>query len=212
MNEQKAVGESALHCVRNKRSTGAVWIAKAGILSAAAIALMYFEFALPLFPAFLKFDFADIPALLAAFSMGPWAGIAVQFVRNLVHLPATNTMMVGELANFVMGSFFVGVAGLFYRRMKTRKGALLAMAAGTVSLTVSGALINYFFTIPFYIAVMGFSMDAIIGMTKTAGNTLVKDLPSLILWVFVPFNILKGTVVSVLVGLIYKKLSPLLHR
>lgn len=121
-------------------------------------------------------------------------------------------MMVGELANFVMGSFFVGVAGLFYRRMKTRKGALLAMAAGTVSLTVSGALINYFFTIPFYIAVMGFSMDAIIGMTKTAGNTLVNDLPSLILWVFVPFNILKGTVVSVLVGLIYKKLSPLLHR
>ncbi len=120
--------------------------------------------------------------------------------------------MVGELANFIMGSLFVGTAGLIYRYKKTRGGAMISMAAGTVALTVSGALINYFITIPFYITVMGLSMDGIVAATQAAGNTMVNDLSSLICWVFVPFNIFKGLVVSVIVGLIYKKLSPLLHR
>ncbi len=75
-----------------------------------------------------------------------------------------------------------------------------------------GALINYFITIPFYITVMGLSMEGIVAATGAAGNTMVNDLSSLIWWVFVPFNIFKGLVVSVIVGLIYKKLSTLLHR
>lgn len=187
-------------------------MAKTGILSAAAIALMYLEISLPLFPAFLKFDFSEIPALLAAFSMGPFAGIMVELVKNIGHLPASHTLMVGELANFIMGSLFVGTAGLIYRYKKTRGGAMISMAAGTVALTVSGALINYFITIPFYITVMGLSMDGIVAATQAAGNTMVNDLSSLIWWVFVPFNIFKGLVVSVIVGLIYKKLSTLLHR
>jgi len=196
----------------NERQARTRWVAKTGILSAAAIALMYLEISLPLFPAFLKFDFSEIPALLAAFSMGPFAGIMVELVKNIGHLPASHTLMVGELANFIMGSLFVGTAGLIYRYKKTRGGAMISMAAGTVALTVSGALINYFITIPFYITVMGLSMDGIVAATQAAGNTMVNDLSSLIWWVFVPFNIFKGLVVSVIVGLIYKKLSPLLHR
>ncbi len=201
-------------CARGERKgvASAKWIAKTGVLSAVAIALMYLEISLPLFPVFLKFDFSEIPALLAAFAMGPLAGIAVELVKNIAHLPVSHTMMVGELANFIMTSFFVGVAGLIYRYKKTRKGAMISMAAGTVALTVSGALVNYFLTIPFYISAMGFTLDKIVEMTRLAGNTFVHDLPTLILWVFVPFNILKGVVVSLIVWLIYKKLSPLLHR
>lgn len=197
---------------KNERQEKTRWLAKTGILSAVAIALMYLEISLPLFPAFLKFDFSEIPALLAAFSMGPFAGVMVELIKNIGHLPASHTLMVGELANFIMGSLFVGTAGLVYRHNKTRKGAIVSMAAGTVALTASGALINYFITIPFYITVMGLSMDGIVAATRAAGNTMVSDLSSLIWWVFVPFNIFKGLVVSVIVGVIYKKLSPLLHR
>ncbi|NLA72032.1 MAG: ECF transporter S component [Clostridiaceae bacterium] len=189
-----------------------MWIAKTGILSAAALALMYLEISLPLFPAFLKFDFSEIPALLAAFALGPLAGITVELIKNIGHLPATHTLMVGELANFIMGSMFVGTAGLIYKYRKTRGGAIISMGAGTVALTVSGALINYFVTIPFYITVMGLPMTGIVAATHAAGNMMVKDLATLILWVFIPFNLLKGIVISVIVGLIYKKLSPLLHR
>ncbi len=188
------------------------WLAKTGILAAAAIALMYMELSLPLFPSFLKFDFSEIPALLAAFAMGPLSGVMVELIKNIGHLPATHTLMVGELANFIMGSLFVGTAGMVYKYRKTRGGAMVSMALGTVALTLSGALINYFVTIPFYVKVMGLSMEGIIAATKAAGNHMVSDLGSLILWVFVPFNLFKGLVVSVIVTLIYKKLSPLLHR
>jgi riboflavin transporter FmnP len=188
------------------------WVAKTGILAAIAILLMYIEMALPLMPSFLKFDFSEVAVLLAAFTLGPATAILVELIKNLAHLPTSQTMYVGELANFVIGSLFVGTAGLVYQKNKTRKGAFLAMAAGTIAMTAGASLINYFFMLPFYIQVMEFPLEAIIGMTQAVGNKLVTDLKSLILFVFVPFNLFKGIVVSLIVGVIYKRLSPILHR
>lgn len=187
-------------------------ISKISILAAIAFVLMMLEFPLPLMPAFLKFDFSDLPALLAAFSMGPLAGTAVELIKNVLHLPFTQTMMVGELANFIIGSSLVVSAGLVYRYRKTLLGAALGMLAGTAAMTVAGSLFNYYVNIPFYLNVMNFPMEAIIGMAKAAGNHKVTDLGSLILWVFVPFNIFKGVVISALTGIVYKPLSPLLHK
>lgn len=188
------------------------WVAKTGILAAVAIVLMYLEMILPLMPSFLKFDFSEIAVLLASFSMGPLTAILIELIKNLAHLPSTATGGIGELANFLIGSFFVGTAGLVYRMKKTHAGAFLAMAAGTIVMTVAACLINYFFMLPFYINVMQFPLALIISMTQKVGNTLVTDLQSLILFVFVPFNLFKGIVVSLIVALLYKRLSPLLHR
>jgi riboflavin transporter FmnP len=188
------------------------WIAKTGVLSAVAIALMYLEMSLPLMPAFLKFDFSEIAVLLASFAMGPLTGILVELIKNLAHLPVSGTMYVGELANFIVGVLFVGTAGWIYQRHKTRSRAYLAMAAGTLAMTVGASLINYFLMIPFYVSAMGFPMETIINLTHKAGNLMVNDLKSLILWVFVPFNLFKGILISLIVGLVYKRVSPLLHR
>lgn len=197
------------HSVARKR---AHWVAKAGILTAAAVVLMYLELSLPFMPVFLMFDFSEVVVLIASFSMGPLTGILVELAKNLLHLPATHTGGVGELANFLIGSAFVGTAGLMYQRMKTRRGAFVAMACGTLAMTLLASLINRYFLIPFYIQMMGLPLPAIIGMVHEAGNTLVTDLNSLILFVFVPFNLFKGIVVSLIVALIYKRISPLLHR
>jgi len=195
-----------------KSRNTARFVAKAGILAAIAILLMYLELALPLMPSFLKFDFSEIAVLLAAFAMGPMSAILIELVKNLAHLASSATSGVGELANFIIGSFFVGTAGFFYKYRKNRKGAFIGMFAGTLVMTAAACLINYFFMIPFYVSVMGFPLQAIIGMTQSVGNTLVTNLETLILFVFVPFNLFKGFVVSVIVALIYKRVSPLLHR
>ncbi|HZJ68562.1 MAG TPA: ECF transporter S component [Candidatus Eisenbacteria bacterium] len=187
------------------------WIAKTGILSAAAIILMYLEFNIPLMPVFLKFDFAEVVALLGAFAMGPWTGLIIEFLKNLSHLPFSHTSYIGELANFIVCGSFVFVAGLIYQKNKTKKGAIVSLIVGTITMTIFGVLVNYYINLPFYSKVMGLDIDAIVGMTQAVGNTLVKDLRSLIVFVFVPFNIFKGTVISVIVMLIYKKVSPLLH-
>lgn len=195
-----------------KSRNTARYVAKAGILAAIAILLMYLELALPLMPSFLKFDFSEIAVLLAAFAMGPLSAILIELVKNLAHLATSATGGVGELANFIIGSFFVGTAGLIYKYRKNRKGAFIGMFTGTLVMTAAACVINYFFMIPFYVSVMGFPLQAIIGMTQSVGNTLVTNLETLILFVFVPFNLFKGFVVSVIVALIYKRVSPLLHR
>ena len=188
------------------------WLAKAGILTAVAVVLLYLEIPLPLLPDFLKFDFSEVPVLLAAYSMGPLAAIAIEFVKNLIHLPFTMTGGIGELANFLVGACFVGTAGWVYKVRKTRKGAVAAMGFGTLALIVAGVVINYFITLPFYINVMEFPLEAIIAMTTSAGNTIVDGMFTLLLYVFVPFNLFKGVVISLLVYLLYKRLSPLLHK
>lgn len=79
-------------------------------------------------------------------------------------------------------------------------------------MTVVGCLANYFVMIPFYIKIYNLSIEAIVGITNGVGNTLVKDMTTLIVFVFVPFNLLKGLVVSFIVALIYKRISPFLHK
>jgi riboflavin transporter FmnP len=188
------------------------WVAKTGILTAVAVALMYLEFSLPLVPAFLKFDFSEIAVLLASFSMGPLTGIIIELLKNILHLPATATGGVGELANFIFGASFVGTAGLVYRLKKDREGAFIAMAAGTVVLTAVASIVNYYVMIPFYMNVFHLDMATIAKLSALAGNKWVTDLRSLIVYVFIPFNLFKGIVISAIVAVIYKRVSPLLHR
>lgn len=205
-------GSAAKMSKINKNRDRVHWIAKTGILAAVAIALMYIEMILPFMPTFLKFDFSEVAVLLASFSMGPLTAILIELIKNLAHLPTSQTMYVGELANFIVGSLFTGTAGLIYKLHKSRRNAILGMAGGTVAMTLGASLINYFFMIPFYISAMGFPLEGIIGAAQGVGNTLVTDLRTLIIWVFIPFNLFKGIVVSLVVALIYKRVSPLLHK
>lgn len=188
------------------------WIAKTGVLAAAAIVLMYLEFPLPLMPPFLKFDFAEVPALLGAFSMGPWSGLIIELIKNLTHLPASQTAFIGELSNFIVCGGFVFVAGAIYQIHKTKRMALVSMLVATVAMAIFGVLVNYYINLPFYAKSMGFDLGAIIGVTQAVGNSLVTDMKTLLFFVFVPFNLFKGAVVSLIVMAVYKKISPLLHR
>jgi riboflavin transporter FmnP len=185
-------------------------MAVVAIMAALSIVLMMLEFSVPIVPSFLKFDISDFPALLTSFAVSPIAGVAVCFLKNVLHLFFTTTSGVGELANFIMGVSFVLPASLFYYRNKTLKRALIGMAVGTASLVLVGALCNYFLMIPAYVYLAGFPMDAVIGM-GSAVNPAIQDLTSLILIAVVPFNLIKGALCSVLTALLYKRVSPILH-
>lgn len=86
------------------------------------------------------------------------------------------------------------------------------MGLGTLVMTAVASLLNYFFLIPFYIKVLNLPLDVIIEWSRASGNRLVTDLNTLILFVFVPFNLFKGIVVSLIVALLYKRLSRILHK
>lgn len=179
-------------------------IALMGVMTALAEVLMMLEIPLPLMPTFLKYDFSDIPALFAGFACGPIAGVVVEFLKNLIHMPLTNTQNIGEVANFISGSFFVVAGTLVYRRIRGKKGVALSLAAGTVALTIATSFVNYFFCLPLYEKVIGFPLPAIIDMCNKA-NTLVSINSKLevILMTFVPFNIFKGVTISIVAFLAY---------
>ena len=108
-------------------------IATVGVLGAVATILMYLEFPLTfLIPSFVKFDFSDLPALLASFALGPIAGIAVCFIKCVIHIAVSSSAGVGELANFILGCCFVLPAGIIYKRIKTKKSALIGSLAGAL--------------------------------------------------------------------------------
>ena len=180
------------------------------MLGAVAAVLMYLEFPIPIMPAFVKLDVSELPALIASFAYGPVSGILVCLIKNLIKLPSTSTAAVGELFNFVMGALFVGVAGLIYKRNKTRKGAIVGALLGALVMAVVSVPYNYFIVYPAYVVMYHLPLDAIIGMYQ-AINPNVNGLLACLLGFNLPFTFVKGALDAVLCFLVYKPLSPILH-
>ena len=208
MNNEAAVNRKISTQNRSKLRT----TVQIGMLGAIALVLMFFEFPIPFIaPPFIKIDFSEIPVLVGTFAMGPLAGVLIELLKNLLNLVihGTTTMGVGELSNFIIGCAFVVPAGLFYRKKKTRVNALKGMAAGTLLMAAMGCLTNAFIMFPLYSTLMGIPMDSFIAM-GTAIHPVIDNMVSFVILCMVPFNLLKGIVISFITLLLYKRLRVLL--
>ncbi len=196
----------------NMKKDRIVYITKIGVLAAISALLMLFEFPLPFAPSFYELDLSEIAVLIAGFALGPLAGVLTELIKIIINLVinGTSTAFVGEVSNFFIGVSFVLPATLIYKKHKSFKGAIVGMVVGTLSLTVIGSAFNYFVLIPAY-AKMLLPMDAIIAMGNKV-NPNINGLLSLVLFATVPFNLLKGVVCSLVTALVYKRVSPILHK
>ncbi len=194
---------------QTKKRLSVSMMTKIAMLSVLAFILMQFELILPMFPSFLKIDVSDLPAVIGAFAMGPFAGIAISAIKNMLHLFQTSTGGVGELANFFVASAMIVPASVIYMKNKTKKSALMGLIVGTVIMAIAGGFANYFVLIPFYTAFM--PIDTIIEL-GTVVNPSIVSLETLVIFGIVPFNIVKGLVLSILTLVLYKRISPILHK
>jgi len=174
----------------------------------AAMASVLFLVEIPVV-AFYKLDLSNIPVLLGAFSMGTVPGLIILAAKSLIGLLHSSSAGIGELADFIMGAAMTVPASVFYHRHKTRKNALIGMAAGTLCMAVISVLVNKWIMLPFYMGAYHMDMSGILSYANTAG---VDSEWKLLLMITAPFNLLKGAVLSAVTGLIYKPLSPLLHE
>lgn len=197
--------------VRKEPRIGVRYLVQIGMLSAIAVVLMLFEIPLPFAPSFYEIDFSEVPVMVGCFVMGPLAGVAIEMVKILLNfvVNGTSTAGVGELANFIIGCSLCVPAGIIYKKNHTKTGALIGMSVGTVIMTILGCAINAFVLLPVYATAFGMPMDALIGM-GSAVNARITSLSTFVLFAVAPFNLLKGVLVSVVVLLIYKKISPVL--
>lgn len=176
------------------RSERTVRLAKLAMLAAISLVLVL-VIRIPFPPApFLVYDPADIPIIITAFAFGPLSGLAITFVVSFIQAFAlAGDGFIGFFMHLVATGSFVLVAGLLYRKHKTKKRALIALIAGTLVMTASMIGWNLIIT-PIY---LGVPVEAVIGM---------------ILPILLPFNLLKAGINALITFLVYKPIARFLHK
>ncbi len=199
--------------INTKRRDTIKYITKIAVLGAVAAVIMLFEFPLWFTPPFYKLDLSETVILVGSFALGPIAGVIMELLKNIINFlfNGTSTAFVGEFANFVTGCVFVVPAAMIYHRKKSLKTAVIGMALGSVMLAIVGSALNYFILIPTYVEMYKLPLEQILAMASKV-NVLVSDLKSMIVFAVAPFNLLKGMICSLLAGLLYKRVSKILHK
>lgn len=173
------------------------------MLSSISFVLMLLAFPLPVLPAYLKVDFSDIPALIAAITMGPIAGILVAFLKNVLDwlfAGSPTGVPVGHMANFVTSILFMAPVYIIYKRVSSSKGMAVGLGAGTVSMAVGMSVLNYYVFLPMYTYFLNFPMET--------GTALFNS----IIFGILPFNLIKGILVTIVMIVLFKRMKPLLDK
>lgn len=178
-----------------KHSTA--YLTYAAMLTALSMILSYFpEIPLAFFAPWLKLDFSFVPMLLLGLSLGPVAGVIALTITNLVHFFGGTTAGVGELANMVVGLSFLLPGMIAYRMHRTHKSALIGMLIGIVLMVIAGMLSNRYLLIPFFF-----------------GEKIAEfDMPGYLFGAVLPFNLIKGALITLITNLLYKRLSGILKE
>lgn len=172
-------------------------------LSALAFILMMFEFPiLPVAP-YLKMDFSDLPVLIGGFIYGPVAGVMIAVLKCLIHA-LTRGFSAGELVG-ILGNFLSSMSLLlpFYWVWKHKEWSFkrqlwLGSLLSTITLVVVMALLNWWVLTPLYMALWNWK------------STL--PIPELIAVAVVPFNLIKGVLVSLVFSLVAVRLKSWLSQ
>lgn len=196
-----------------KKLSNTHYVTYIAIFSAVAGVLMLFEIPLFFAPVFYKIDLSEIPVLICTFYLGPVAGVLTEMIKILIKLllKGTTTAFVGDFANFAVGCSFILPASMIYHANKSRKTALIGMIVGTLIMTIFGSLFNAVYLLPKFADLYGMPLDAIVGM-GTQVNAKITSVSTLVLFAVVPFNLVKGVIDSLLTFILYKRISPILHK
>lgn len=164
---------------------------------------MMLDFPLPGFPPFLKIDFSEIPVLIGAIVFGPWVGVLIEAIKNILHYvtqPGPAGVPVGEVANFVAGLLFVLPVAFIARKIRSRKGLAVGLSVGVVLMAAAMSVLNYFVWLPLYMLFVDFPHMSAAAMFK------------LVVAGILPFNFIKGVVLAVVFLVLYPKLKPIIDR
>lgn len=181
------------------------------LLSAIAFVLMLFDFPLWFLPGFYKIDLSELPVLIAAFTLGPVAGITTEFLKVFLNvlIQGTSTAFIGEFANFLIGCAFIVPASVVYYAKKTKRNAVVGIMAGTLVCVVTGCFMNAFVLLPAYGKAFHMEIENLVAM-GTEKNGLISGMFSFVVFAVAPFNLIKCVITGGITMLIYKKISHLL--
>lgn len=168
------------------------------MLSSIAFVLMLLNFPFPGLPDYLKIDFSDVPAIIAILIYGPLAGIAVEAIKNVLQYIIQGSMAgvpVGQVANFIAGTLFILPTAFLFKKLNSAKGLAVSLLLGTAAMTILMSILNYVLILPAY--------------TWFLHSPALSDsaLKTAVVAGILPFNMIKGIVITVVFSLIFIKLA-----
>lgn len=173
-----------------------------GTAMLAAIAYLLLLFAFPVIPAFpfMKVDFSEIAILISTYVFGPLAGIITAFIRSLLHMITSGepAAFIGDSASFIAALSFVLPIYYLSQKRQQIKSLLFAFFIGIVTMTLVMSLLNLTVIIPLY--------------TKIAGFDIGMSYGKYVLYGVIPFNLIKGVLVSGVFMLIHERILPLVTK
>lgn len=178
------------------------------IFAAIAAVIMFFEFPLPFMPPFLKVDLSGAVILVGALLFGPGPAVGMALVKDIVHLLSTQTGGSGELADFLMTATLVLITYAIFQHGRTKRWAVLGCVCGSAVMSLMGVLTNKLIIIPFYAMIM--PIDSIISACAEI-NPLIGSMNGYLLFGVLPFNLIKGAILSIITLLLYERLANVLH-
>lgn len=176
--------------IRNTNRWTTKQLVTMALMCAIALLLSFLEF--PIIPgvAFLKLDVALVPSAVVGFAFGVGPGALVGIVCAVAHAAVTGNW-VGALMNVIVACAFIVPSAAIYKCHRTLRGATVALVVATVCLIVAAIVANLVIDPVFYFM----PFDTVAGYIVPA---------------ILPFNIVKGVVVSLLTALVYKSISNLI--
>ena len=195
------------------RNTKLRRLTMAAMMGSIAFLLIFVNFGIPFLSPVAEFDLSALPELIGGFILGPVGAIMIIVVKLGLKLAiqGTESMFTGELQNLLLSMAYVLPAVLYYRKHRTKKGAAIGLAIGAVISVIVAIFTNLFIIFPFYIKLYGMNWDSIVAMFS-AVNPWIKNIPTMVAFSVVPFNLISRTITAVLAFITYKKLSVPLKK
>ena len=175
-----------------KKSMSVLQLTTMAMFCVLAYVVMYFG-RIPMVM-FLKYDPKDVIIAIGGFIYGPFSAFIISVVVSFIEmLTASATGWIGMIMNILSTCSFVCVASIIYKKRSNIKGAVIGLLVGLVLMTMIMLLWNYFMA-PIYM-----------GVTREA-------VAALLVPVFLPFNLIKGTLNAAIMFLLYKPVVSALRK
>lgn len=115
-----------------------------GMLCAMAI-IINLMISFPIIPSvsFLKYDPKDIIIIIGGFIFGPLTSLIMSAITSVLEIVYRGGTILDILMNMISTCTFAMTAAYCYKKMHTKKGAVLGLVFGIIACTVSMIIWNY---------------------------------------------------------------------
>lgn len=167
-----------------------------GILSALGAVLMLIEIPYPFVP-FLTFDLSDVVVLVIFMIYGWKEAAAVGILKALVHLlfkAPVGPAGIGQITAFLASMSYVLGMFVAYRKLKLNRFVSTLITVGVV--TVIMTVLNYLFITPIWFGGLTFADVNTWVTPESFGLGISGGYLKAIMMVYIPFNLLKGILIT----------------